>query len=78
MAWWKASQAVTEFIGWSIMRHFRDIRAAIAREKEIKGWRRAKKTALIESRNPAWEDLAGKFFPCFPAEGKTDPSLRSG
>jgi putative endonuclease len=34
------------------------IRAAIAREKEIKGWRRAKKVALIESLNPHWDDLS--------------------
>jgi putative endonuclease len=33
------------------------IRAAISREKEIKGWRRAKKIALIESLNPSWDDL---------------------
>src|SRR5258708_22552314 len=32
--------------------------AAIGREKEIKGWRRIKKIALIESMNPRWEDLA--------------------
>lgn len=32
--------------------------AAILREKEIKGWRRGKKIALIESMNPGWEDLA--------------------
>jgi putative endonuclease len=32
--------------------------AAIAREKEIKGWRRGKKIALIESTNPGWQDLA--------------------
>jgi putative endonuclease len=32
--------------------------AAIAREKEIKAWRRSKKIALIESMNPRWEDLA--------------------
>ena len=32
--------------------------AAIAREKEIKGWRRSKKMKLIESMNPKWEDLA--------------------
>jgi putative endonuclease len=32
--------------------------AAIAREKEIKGWRRSKKIKLIESMNPSWEDLA--------------------
>jgi len=32
--------------------------AAIAREKEIKGWRRSKKITLIESTNPGWQDLA--------------------
>jgi putative endonuclease len=32
--------------------------AALAREKEIKGWRRAKKLELIESRNPQWADLS--------------------
>ena len=31
---------------------------AIAREKQIKGWRRAKKVALIESVNPTWKDLS--------------------
>jgi putative endonuclease len=31
---------------------------AINREKQIKGWRRSKKIALIESRNPRWQDLA--------------------
>ena len=35
-----------------------DIRAAIAREKQIKGWARARKMALIESVNPAWRDLS--------------------
>ena len=33
------------------------IRSAIAREKEIKRWRRSKKVALIESLNPTWRDL---------------------
>jgi putative endonuclease len=32
--------------------------AAIAREKEIKGWRRSKKIKLIEELNPKWDDLA--------------------
>jgi putative endonuclease len=32
--------------------------AAIAREKEIKGWRRSKKIKLIEEMNPKWSDLA--------------------
>ena len=31
---------------------------AIRREKQIKGWRRSKKVALIESVNPGWQDLA--------------------
>src|SRR5882757_7776055 len=31
---------------------------AIRREKQLKGWRRAKKTALIEKMNPRWQDLA--------------------
>jgi len=35
-----------------------DAGAALAREKEIKGWRRAKKLELIESRNPQWADLS--------------------
>ena len=40
---------------------FGDIRDAIAREKEIKGWRREKKIWLIEKRNPTWHDLAEDF-----------------
>lgn len=35
-----------------------DARTAIAREKQIKRWRREKKVALIEKRNPAWVDLS--------------------
>jgi putative endonuclease len=35
-----------------------DVRAAIGREKQIKGWLRAKKIALIESENPEWRDLS--------------------
>lgn len=35
-----------------------DIRAAIAREKQIKGWLRSKKIELIESLNPQWQDLS--------------------
>ena len=35
-----------------------DIHAAISREKQIKGWLRKKKLALIESVNPGWKDLS--------------------
>ena len=34
-----------------------DVTSAIAREKEIKGWTRAKKNALVESKNPNWEEI---------------------
>jgi len=37
---------------------FQWIQDAIAREKQLKGWTRAKKTALIEEQNPAWDDLS--------------------
>ncbi len=39
-----------------------DIVAAIEREKQIKGWRRSKKVALIESANPRWKDLAMDWY----------------
>ncbi|MGA8220283.1 MAG: GIY-YIG nuclease family protein [Candidatus Acidiferrales bacterium] len=47
---------------------FGDIRQAIAREKQIKGWLRAKKIALIEAANPKWKDLAEDHFPAKPAD----------
>ncbi len=42
--------------------HFEDIGDAIAREKEIKGWLRRKKIALIEAQNPKWSDLSRQLF----------------
>ena len=38
--------------------HTDDVSAAIAREKELKGWRRSKKIALIQKANPQWSDLS--------------------
>ncbi|HXU47649.1 MAG TPA: GIY-YIG nuclease family protein [Candidatus Binatia bacterium] len=55
---------------------FDNIRIAIAREKQIKGWRRDKKLALITTTNPAWQDLAETWFP--KQRQTPDPSLRSG
>lgn len=37
------------------------VQKAINREKQLKGWRRSKKIALIEKVNPRWEDLAEKW-----------------
>ena len=48
-----------------------DVRAAIAREKQIKGWDRKKKVALIEAGNPKWDDLAARWYET------PDSSLRS-
>lgn len=39
-----------------------DVNAAIAREKQIKSWRRSKKLDLIKALNPTWRDLAEDWF----------------
>lgn len=39
-----------------------DVRTAIEREKQLKGWLRAKKIALIEAQNPYWQDLSSDWF----------------
>jgi putative endonuclease len=41
---------------------YENIDQAIAREKQIKGWRRAKKNALIETTNQEWRDLAADWY----------------
>jgi len=54
-----------------------DIREAIAREKQIKGWLRAKKIALIESINPGWEDLSEEWLHrCHPERSEGSQTLR--
>ncbi len=44
--------------------------SAIAREKQLKGWRRAKKIALIEKDNPTWSDLSEGWWVVDPTVGK--------
>jgi len=39
-----------------------DVQAAIQREKQIKGWLRKKKIALIEAANPEWKDLSEGWY----------------
>ena len=59
---------------------FQYVGNAIRREKEIKGWDRAKWVALIESENPTWEDLAEdwgrpiELLKPVAGAGKADPS----
>jgi putative endonuclease len=49
---------------------YQDVTAAIARERQLKGWRREKKIALIEKMNPAWIDLSKDWYDVEPADFK--------
>jgi putative endonuclease len=44
------------------------IQKAIGREKQLKGWSRSKKIALIESLNAAWVDLSREWYDYEPAD----------
>jgi putative endonuclease len=59
--------------------HTPDVRAAIAREKQIKGYRREKKVALIEAVNRDWKDLSEAWASDSTATTRPqrDSSLRS-
>ncbi len=56
---------------------FKYVGNAIARETEIKKWRREKKVALIERDNPTWEDLASDWGQPAMMRVTADSSLRS-
>ncbi len=51
---------------------FEDIRNAIEREKQIKGWLRIKKIALIVSINPAWKDLSVEWYERHPFQSEME------
>jgi putative endonuclease len=51
---------------------FHEVETAITREKQLKGWSRAKKIALIEKINSGWDDLA----PSFSNLGPSTPARR--
>ena len=53
-------------------------RSAIAREKQLKGWLRAKKIGLIERENPTWEDLAAEWPTAGPSTRGPTPAASSG
>jgi putative endonuclease len=53
-----------------------DINVAIAREKQIKGWLRSKKIALIESLNPTWRDLSEDWYEEDPSAKKPQDDRR--
>ena len=39
-----------------------DVSAAIAREKQIKGWKRRRKVQLISGFNPSWSELSADWY----------------
>ncbi len=39
-----------------------DVKVALSREKQIKGWLRSKKIGLIEAVNPGWKDLSAEWY----------------
>jgi putative endonuclease len=49
---------------------YQEVVAAITREKQLKGWRRSKKVALIEQTNPTWQDLSKDWYDVEPADLK--------
>ena len=61
---------------------FHSVGSAIARETEIKKWRREKKVALIAQKNPTWEDLAAEWgrpaVMTVRAKAGSSPPLRAG
>ncbi len=61
----KVLQGFTSKYGLTQLVYFEDtidVNAAIAREKQIKGWLRKKKLTLIESMNPEWKDLSEGWY----------------
>jgi putative endonuclease len=53
-----------------------DVRAAIAREKEIKQWRREKKNNLVVAVNPEWKDLSDGWFEISPCGRDDNGTIR--
>jgi putative endonuclease len=47
--------------------------AAIAREKQLKGWLRRRKIELIESMNPHWHDLADSWYEVYKPPTQPEP-----
>ena len=57
-------RGITSNIGRRIYEHcerYEDVKIAIQREKQLKGWRRSKKNALVETTNPEWKDISDRI-----------------
>jgi putative endonuclease len=70
---WKEHDGFTEHYNCDRLVWFetyQDIQIAIAREKQVKRWRREKKIGLIEKANPTWVDLSKDWYDVEPADLK--------
>jgi putative endonuclease len=56
---------------------FGEVDCAIAREKQLKGWRREKKIALIKMKNAAWADLAEHWYTRAAFTGELEEGQRA-
>ena len=57
-------------IDWLVYyEHTSDVRFAIAREKQLKGWKRIRKVELVKEMNPAWRDLSESLWPGLIEQG---------
>ena len=59
---WLDLRVNTTSRNWFIYEETNDVQVALAREKQIKGWLRAKKITLIESMNLEWKDLSLEWY----------------
>ncbi|MGO9083963.1 MAG: GIY-YIG nuclease family protein [Candidatus Sulfotelmatobacter sp.] len=62
---------VTRLLYWE---SYDEVHKALARETQLKGWRREKKISLIARRNPHWVDLAAEWYPWMKSETGRDTS----
>ena len=66
-----AKYEVTRLLYWE---SYDDVHKALARETQLKGWRREKKVALIVKKNSQWIDLASEWYPWMKSEWSRDAS----
>ena len=78
----KLAKGFTERYGINRLVYFElteSVESAIAREKQLKGWRRERKVELIESMNPEWNDLSLEWMEPTQATAKSvKPVIKRG
>jgi putative endonuclease len=70
-----SSYQVNRLVHYEVFQH---VETAIRRETEIKKWRREKKIALIEKKNPTWEDLSADWGKQVPMSYRPPTTSNTG